>query len=541
MRWGQRRGIHLDALDRLLLLPKEDIDPVLTHYKAPSEKADVTWVCPECMSFNQPDGRRETSGLMCTGYFGIGPGKECPGTRTVDEDRTLPKGWLNYGADPTIHLLFQINSKWLEARRKIVKFSRPSWEKPPAEADGSSATPDVLLVLEAALVLNAKAGGSGLREEELRVVPGLEDVKMPLADFPESLNVTRVRLPGCGTMSTWLYTLKGRERIKHIAEFNTKCRKLGAPVPVKADSLPAKMVITKTEKEKKARLREKELKRVEAEAAEAAEAKGEDDDDLPASKKAKTPGKWTKTESKSNPGKFYYVNSETGDTSVDKPAEYEEKKPVWSRVESKSNPGQFYYHNSETDKTQEERPAGIEILNDVGRKGTKEEEEDEGIAWERRESKTKPGNFYYFNPKTGANEIHPPRVELPWKLLESKTKKGQFYYFNEDTAENDVNPPPSAKAATKAADKGKEKGKAENGVTQKSSKAEKLPSGWVRKESDSHPGKYYFRNTKTGETSWTTPTEWEKKESASNPGSFYYVNSVTGETTWDKKVAMNGK
>merc|ERR1712008_7550 len=174
-----------------------------------------------------------------------------------------------------------------------------------------------------------------------------------------------------------------------------------------------------------------------------AEAKGDDDDDMPASKKAKTSGKWTKTESKSNPGKYYYVNSETGDTTVDKPADYEEPKPIWSRVESKSNPGQFYYHNSESDKTVLERPAGVEILNDVGQKGAKEEE-DEGIAWERCESKSKPGNFYYFNPKTGSNEIHPPRVELPWKLLESKTKKGQFYYFNEDTAENDVNPPPSA-------------------------------------------------------------------------------------------------
>lgn len=190
---------------------------------------------------------------------------------------------------------------------------------------------------------------------------------------------------------------------------------------------------------------------------------------------------------------------------MEKPADYEEKKPVWSRVESKSNPGQFYFHNSETDKTVVERPVGVEILNDVGRKGAKDE--DDGIAWERRESKTKPGNYYYFNPKTGANEIHPPRVALPWKLLESKTKKGQFYYFNEDTGENDVNPPPSARAATKTADTGADRGKAENGVSHKSSKAEKLPSGWVRKESESHPGKYYFINTKSGESSWTRPTE----------------------------------
>ncbi len=34
-----------------------------------------------------------------------------------------------------------------------------------------------------------------------------------------------------------------------------------------------------------------------------------------------------------------------------------------------------------------------------------------------------------------------------------------------------------------------------------------LPSGWTQKESKSHPGKMYYINAHTGETTWTLPTE----------------------------------
>eukprot|EP01035_Chromulina_nebulosa_P033930 gene33930-45449_t len=33
-----------------------------------------------------------------------------------------------------------------------------------------------------------------------------------------------------------------------------------------------------------------------------------------------------------------------------------------------------------------------------------------------------------------------------------------------------------------------------------------LPEGWSQKASKSHPGKYYYINSRTGETSWTMPT-----------------------------------
>mmetsp|Transcript_4922 Transcript_4922/g.11150 ORF Transcript_4922/g.11150 Transcript_4922/m.11150 type:complete len:934 (-) Transcript_4922:85-2886(-) len=526
MRWGQRRGIHVEALDRLLLLSKEDIDDTLQTYKPPADKSEPTWVCPVCMAYNQPD-RRSTNSMNCPGALG----KECNGARIVDEDIKLPKGWMNFAGDPTMHFLLTINPRWLEARRKVLKFTRPTWEKPPLEHDGSQCTDDFLLVLQAALVLNAKSGGNGIHESDLPSVPGLQDIKLPLGMPPEESSIARVRLPGSGTGSQWMYVLKGKERIKHLADYTCKTKKLTAPIPVKADALPTKMILTKAEKEKQRKFLDKELAKDEKEEKEIGE-------------QAK---KWKKKESSSNPGNFYWVNTESGETSVEKPDGWEEEKVVWSRVESKSNRGQFYYHNSDTGETRMDRPSGVELLSEApsgkakaDTKAAKEEPEDESILWERRESKSKPGNYYYFNPKTGSNEIHPPRVELPWKLLESKSKKGQFYYFNEESGENDVHPPPSARPASSVSADAFERGmkrKADDAEGRKvTQKSDKPPPGWVRKESDKYKGKFYYLNVKSGETSWTKPGEWEQKESKSNPGTFYYVNSITGETSWDKKV-----
>uniref|UniRef100_A0A7S1Q9C9 WW domain-containing protein n=1 Tax=Alexandrium catenella TaxID=2925 RepID=A0A7S1Q9C9_ALECA len=541
MRWGQRRGIHLDALDRLLLLPKEEIDDILQNYRSPKDKADPTWVCPKCMGFNQPD-RRSANAVTCNGYLG----KDCDGSRICEEDMQLPRGWMDYGADPTVHFLMIINPKYLDARRKVLKFARPSWEKPPVEPEGSPCTEDILQVLEAALVLNAKAGGNGIAEEDLPAVPGLENIKLPLACPPEDSVIQRCRLPGRGTCAQWTYVLKGKERIKHVADYSCKTKKLLAPIPVKTDPLPDKLILTKGEKEKKLK-REREAE--EEEKAKEDRIKEEMGESVDAGKSAK--GKWTKKESTSNPGNFYYVNSETSETRVDKPPGFVEAPVVWERIEAKSNKGQFYYHNKDTGETRVDRPSGVEVLNDVSSKGKsqsrkkEDDSDDEGIAWERKESSSKPGNFYYFNPKTGSNEIHPPRVELPWKLLESKSKKGQFYYFNEDTGESDVHPPTSARPATKvgadALERGLKRPRGDGDEARNvAARSEKLPSGWAKKESDKYKGKFYYMNAKTGETSWTRPSEWERQESKSNPGTYYYVNSTTGETSWDKKV-MNGK
>merc|ERR1712228_182584 len=118
--------------------------------------------------------------------------------------------------------MYQVNDRWLQQRRKILEFERPSWEKPPEEQEGTLATDDILLILEAALVVNAKAGGFGIAEEDLHNIPGLEDIKLPIGDPPEDSNVRRMRLPGRGTGSQWTYALKAEKRISHTKDWNCK-------------------------------------------------------------------------------------------------------------------------------------------------------------------------------------------------------------------------------------------------------------------------------------------------------------------------------
>jgi len=536
MRWGQRHGIHLDALDRLLLLSKEDIDDILNNYKSPDDKLNDRWVCPECMAFNcSANG----ASLQCSGIAA-----SCSGTRVVeDENKKLPKGWKNWLQDPTMDMLMIVNHRWLEARRKILKFTRPTWEKPPVEPEGAPATSNVLLVLEAALVLNAKSGGYGIQEEDLPNIPGLQDIKLPLADPPEDSNVQRMRLPGRGTLSQWTYILKGKERIKHTQDFCCKVKRLTTPVVVKSDPLPQKQVVSKEEKMKRDREMERKMQREEEEEKEEeAREKAEEKEKIaePPTKKQKK-GSWKRVESTSNPGNFYYFNAESGETSSEKPHDYEDTLD-WERVESKTAKGEYYFYNNATWESQVERPSGVEIRNDDPKaksasksKVRPRDDDEEDIAWKRVESKSKPGQYYYFNSKTGLNDIHPPRVTPPWKLIESKTKKGNFFYFNEDTGENSVDPPPSARPARGSADP-----KAAKRNQTHTNKEERLPEHWKKKESDTHKGKFYFLNTKTGETSWTRPSVWEKKESTSNPGVFYWVNALTGETSWEKKDG-NGK
>lgn len=527
MRWGQRRGIHLDALDRLLLLAKEDIDDILNMYKLPDDTLNDMWVCPECMAFNSS---ASGSALQCMGTAAM----DCPGTRVNDANKLLPKGWKNWLEDPTMNMLMVVSPRWLEARRKILKFSRPAWEKPHIEREGSPATSNVLLVLEAALVLNGKSGRCGIPEEELPNVPGLQDIKLPLAEPSEDSNVQRMRLPGRGTLSQWTYSLKGKEIIKYTQDYACKVKRLTMPVVVKSDLLPRKQVLLKGERAKREREMEVELQSVEEERESKEDVPTTHEEDMakvagPPAKKQKQ-RKWQEIESTGNPGTYYYFDAEPGDTCTQKPPDYEE--PIaWERMESKTTPGEFYYYNHITGQSQVQRPNRVDIRSDYGAakltfklKARLGNETDEDITWKRVESKCKPGQYYYFNSKTGVNEVHPPRVVPPWKLIESKTKRGQFFYFNEDTGENLLDPPPSARPAVRSTDPAACRGK-----------EERVPQHWRRVESKTHKGKFYYVNSKTGDTSWTQPVVWEKKESTSSPGVFYWQNALTGETSWEAK------
>jgi len=501
-RWGQRNGIHLDALNRLMLLSKEDINEILNKYRTPDDPKDDTWICPVCMGLNTPHTHRgpaqNSNPMACSGALG----KDCPGQRIVEADGVdLPSGWMNWVSDPTIHFLAQVNPKWLEARRKILKYTRPSWEKPPEEPEGSIVTDDIILTLEAALVLNAKAGGQGIKEEDLPAVPGLADIVLPLSEPPEHCRFQRNRLPGSGTLSTWIYTLKSSERVKHVAEFEVKAKRQREPVAVLSDALPEKMRITKEEKEKRRKLLDAKLEKAEKEE----EKKNKKEEEVKEKKQKEAAAKkkaspWKKLESTSNPGKYYYFNAETSESVLEEPADFEETQPSWEKIESKSVRGEYYYYNHETGESRVDRPPGVPVKEQKGLE-KKEAKNDDNIAWTRMESKTKPGNYYYHNPKTGVSETVPPEVSMPWVLKESKSKKGMWYYFNSTSGENSVDPPPCARPSKK---RGQENGDL-NSAPQKVLKDDGLPPGWTKKESEKFAGKFYYVDSKTGATSWVKP------------------------------------
>jgi len=58
--------------------------------------------------------------------------------------------------------------------------------------------------------------------------------------------------------------------------------------------------------------------------------------------------------------------------------------------------------------------------------------------------------------------------------------------------------------------------------------------GWLRKESRSQPGLFYYWHQVTGENQFEPPPPWEKRESTSKPGVFYYWNPHTGQTSLEK-------
>merc|ERR1712187_421286 len=98
------------------------------------------------------------------------------------------------------------------------------------ETGDTPATEDILLILEAALVVNAKTGGFGIAEEDLRKCNGLEDLRLPLGEPPEESNVRRMRLPGKGYGSQWTYALKAEKRIQYTADYRCKPNMLLEPL-----------------------------------------------------------------------------------------------------------------------------------------------------------------------------------------------------------------------------------------------------------------------------------------------------------------------
>jgi len=571
-RWGARREIHPEALDRLLLLKREEIDEILNQYKPHDDPAEDSWVCPVCMQMNMPGWatkrewdpalavEHEPFNSYCAGY----QGKTCPGKRyTKEEEVQLAKGYKDYLQEPTLHLLLLVNARWLEARRNAFKAPRASWEKVPEEDEGDLATEEQCESLHERLVDMARAGAYGLQEEDLRTVPGFKDVKLPVRLPKECQTVRRTRLPGSGTCSSWTYTLSGKVRLEVAEEYSCRAHMLPGPVPVKTGKLHKKMVMTddqilevesaklveatKADEENRQKQEEEAWKkekwrREEAKMKEEAKQRRLEEQKAAALRRPKK-RKWQRLES--NNGGVYYLDPDTGETSNAKPPDYEEAAPVWQKCESSSNPGHYYYNNTETGESRTERPKGVpKILNDdIDKK-------QEPADWQRIESRNKPGRFFYFNSKTGASEEKPPHVKPPWELLPSRSHQGQFYYFHQETGETTEHPPNSAVPASEARAQARQATPVKTPSVQTPSVAstpaetatqatgkEIVPAGWVKKASSKYPGKFYYQNVDKPQVSrWTAP-QWERVASSTVAGKFYFRNVVTGATTWDSKEA----
>mmetsp|Transcript_91797 Transcript_91797/g.218714 ORF Transcript_91797/g.218714 Transcript_91797/m.218714 type:complete len:539 (+) Transcript_91797:131-1747(+) len=197
------------------------------------------------------------------------------------------------------------------------------------------------------------------------------------------------------------------------------------------------------------------------------------------------------------------------------------------------------------------------------------EKDEEGIPWQRLESRRKPGLFYYFNPLDGSREIKPPVVKAPWQLCRSRSVSGQYYYYNQVTGESTEIPPrcalpnkampgqlsqPSPARSTASAPVESSPAGRPGALARPSSKTkatsqddDPLPEGWERVPSTQYPDKCYYRKIGEQETQWERPTaparptaprrdgpDWERRESTSMRGKFYWYNARTNETVWDE-------
>ena len=234
---------------------------------------------------------------------------------------------------------------------------------------------------------------------------------------------------------------------------------------------------------------------------------------------APLPPGWSEQVSQSSdPGKTYYVNEGTGETTWDRPSAAESPKPVhkgtpvvdsaepplatptglpsgWSEhVSQSSDPGKKYYVNDGTGETTWDRPS------------------------------PKPDHKEGTPIDSAAPTLATP-TGLPsgWsEHVSQSSEPGKKYYVHEGTGETTWDRPGGDEPSSV-----KEPIAIENAA----------PAGWTAHTSQSSdPGKTYYVNDSTGETTWTKPTvidKWVKKTSQQvQPGKDYYENTTTGSTRW---------
>jgi len=237
-------------------------------------------------------------------------------------------------------------------------------------------------------------------------------------------------------------------------------------------------------------------------------------------------GNWIETQD--DEGQTYYYNTKTEETSWDRPAELSDKdnsameeqttddkspvgtepKSVGNWVETKHDDGRTYYYNTETEETTWDRPPSLQDsdsrLSPVDSKSSpkNQENKDEDVVKKEQVS-------------SADTEDKP---HLDWQ--EHKDDDGRTYYYNTKTEETTWEKPlnfSSQEKDTESSGLSPEYSRSPSLQAQQEEDTGPTTSGnWIEYKDDE--GRFYYYNTDTKQTVWDKPADFDEKIEKSEVG-----------------------